>query len=483
MARRGWRCGSPWRACATGCGRTALPNGSPPCRRAGSRCENGSNPLERASRAVYRRAERPRPRRHARAGARASASRADGDVSPHRPGSAAEAIGPIAAPLDHSLRVLGPTRAVPAILNALPDGRAIGSKALPTGSTTGLRRRRRRSNCGCSAWFPSRGASLTCSKSPGSPLPISAGCCCCGSCDCRAARIGRKYGDGCSRGCPGTEPRDRRRHRGGASPHPAWPRPLRQQRGRGFGRSQRDRQRAARRRSASIAGSPERLDRRRVSLALVQCCRADDPGHSSNGDRPQSPYRLGRRICMPRAVNCSTSPICRRAKSANAGCASGCAGERIARWWCAIRRTDRSFPMRQSSAASGTVRWRCGGSATTRRTRSPALLAINRAPDWASFRQAAAGLGVPGETLVYADDTGRIGRQIAAWLPLRHPDPPADVVSPLAAAAAWHGRVTAADLPCETDPPSGFFVSATTGHPTARCRSAGSSRQMIAPSG
>jgi len=89
-----------------------------------------------------------------------------------------------------------------------------------------------------------------------------------------------------------------------------------------------------------------------------------------------------------------------------------------------------------------------------------ALLAINRAPDWASFRQAAAGLGVPGQTLVYADDTGRIGRQIAAWLPLRHPDPPADVVSPLAAAAAWQGRVTAADLPCETDPPSGFFVSA-----------------------
>jgi penicillin G amidase len=36
-------------------------------------------------------------------------------------GRLAEAIGPIAAPLDHSLRVLGPTRAVPAILDALPE--------------------------------------------------------------------------------------------------------------------------------------------------------------------------------------------------------------------------------------------------------------------------------------------------------------------------------------------------------------------------
>jgi penicillin amidase len=89
-----------------------------------------------------------------------------------------------------------------------------------------------------------------------------------------------------------------------------------------------------------------------------------------------------------------------------------------------------------------------------------ALLAINRARDWPEFRAAADGFAVPGQNLVYADCHGRIGRLRAAWLPRRASRPPDDVVSPLAHAAHWADYVTAAHLPAELDPPSGFIVSA-----------------------
>lgn len=89
-----------------------------------------------------------------------------------------------------------------------------------------------------------------------------------------------------------------------------------------------------------------------------------------------------------------------------------------------------------------------------------ALLAINRARDAASFRRAAAGVAVPGQNLVFADSAGRIGRLPAAWLPRRAPVPPADLVSPIAAAAAWMERATSPDFLAEIDPPRGFVASA-----------------------
>lgn len=89
-----------------------------------------------------------------------------------------------------------------------------------------------------------------------------------------------------------------------------------------------------------------------------------------------------------------------------------------------------------------------------------ALLAINRARDWPSFRHAAAGLAVPGQTLVCAVAAGTIGRMAAAHLPRRPRAPPADFVSPVSAATGWDQIVTAKDLPAETDPPRGFAVTA-----------------------
>ncbi len=89
-----------------------------------------------------------------------------------------------------------------------------------------------------------------------------------------------------------------------------------------------------------------------------------------------------------------------------------------------------------------------------------ALLALNRARDWTEFRRTLEDFAVPGQTLVYADGGGRVGRLRAAWLPRRTAAAPSDLVSPSAAAAAWTECATAADLPAEFDPPHGFVVSA-----------------------
>jgi penicillin amidase len=98
-----------------------------------------------------------------------------------------------------------------------------------------------------------------------------------------------------------------------------------------------------------------------------------------------------------------------------------------------------------------------------------ALLSINQARDWNSFQRAAAGYAVPGQTLVYADCNGHIGRLLAASLPRRAVMLPDDLVSPpaAAAAAAWATRVTAAELPTVFDPPCGLVVSANDRPPPA----------------
>ncbi|CAA7626472.1 conserved hypothetical protein [Magnetospirillum sp. UT-4] len=89
-----------------------------------------------------------------------------------------------------------------------------------------------------------------------------------------------------------------------------------------------------------------------------------------------------------------------------------------------------------------------------------AWLDIARAGDWTEFAAAAAGLAVPGQTLVYADGDGHVGKLAAAHLPRRPPTPPADAVLPPEAAAAWDDLATAAELPRLFDPPGGIVVSA-----------------------
>ncbi|HET6224361.1 MAG TPA: penicillin acylase family protein, partial [Dongiaceae bacterium] len=89
-----------------------------------------------------------------------------------------------------------------------------------------------------------------------------------------------------------------------------------------------------------------------------------------------------------------------------------------------------------------------------------AMLAVNRARDWREFRQALAGFALSSQNFLYADRQGNIGQLTAAQLPARPPTPPANIVHPLADAAAWEHIVTSADLPSSYNPPSGFLASA-----------------------
>jgi penicillin amidase len=89
-----------------------------------------------------------------------------------------------------------------------------------------------------------------------------------------------------------------------------------------------------------------------------------------------------------------------------------------------------------------------------------AMLAVNRARDWHEFQGALSGFALSSQNFLYADRQGNIGQLTAAQLPARPPTPPADIVHPLADAAAWERIVTSAELPRSYNPPSGFLASA-----------------------
>ncbi len=89
-----------------------------------------------------------------------------------------------------------------------------------------------------------------------------------------------------------------------------------------------------------------------------------------------------------------------------------------------------------------------------------ALLAVNRARNWDEFRAALAGFALSPQNFLYADSAGNIGQVTAAHLPRRPNLPPADIVRPLADAAAWDSIATSAELPAAYNPPAGFLASA-----------------------
>ena len=89
-----------------------------------------------------------------------------------------------------------------------------------------------------------------------------------------------------------------------------------------------------------------------------------------------------------------------------------------------------------------------------------AMLAVSRAHSFAGFRAAFETFAVPGQTMLYADREGNIGRVLAAWLPGRS-GPPADIVLGTAAHdAAWGALWTSAELPHSYNPQEGYLVSA-----------------------
>ncbi|HEU5314969.1 MAG TPA: penicillin acylase family protein [Chloroflexota bacterium] len=88
-----------------------------------------------------------------------------------------------------------------------------------------------------------------------------------------------------------------------------------------------------------------------------------------------------------------------------------------------------------------------------------ALVDLNRATDWQSFRAALSRWAVPAFNFVYADSTGRIGYQCAGRIPVRgrvtrgyrFASKPED---------RWVGYVPSDSLPREQDPPRGYVATA-----------------------
>lgn len=91
-----------------------------------------------------------------------------------------------------------------------------------------------------------------------------------------------------------------------------------------------------------------------------------------------------------------------------------------------------------------------------------ALLALDQARDWESFRAALSDFAVPGQNVVYADREGHIGYQATGMVPIRRPGH--DGRAPAAGwepDTAWTGRHVPYDaLPNVLDPESGIIATA-----------------------
>jgi penicillin amidase len=89
-----------------------------------------------------------------------------------------------------------------------------------------------------------------------------------------------------------------------------------------------------------------------------------------------------------------------------------------------------------------------------------AILGVNRATDWTSFREALRSFGAPAQTFLYADVEGHIGLQIPGLYPIRRSGDGSVPVPGWDLAYEWTGYVPFDDLPYVFDPPSGVIVTA-----------------------
>src|SRR5690606_27006461 len=89
-----------------------------------------------------------------------------------------------------------------------------------------------------------------------------------------------------------------------------------------------------------------------------------------------------------------------------------------------------------------------------------ALVALNKATDWTSFRAAAALFAVPSQNLVYADVDGNIGYQAPGRIPRRGAGDgtwPAPGWDP---SYEWTGYLSFVQLPSVLNPEQGWVVTA-----------------------
>jgi penicillin amidase len=91
---------------------------------------------------------------------------------------------------------------------------------------------------------------------------------------------------------------------------------------------------------------------------------------------------------------------------------------------------------------------------------SEAVLALQRASDWESFRGAFATLDAPSQNVVYADVEGHIGYFCCGRVPFRRQPPTGLPVSGWDADRTWERFLTVDEVPQVLDPPGGAVITA-----------------------
>lgn len=90
-----------------------------------------------------------------------------------------------------------------------------------------------------------------------------------------------------------------------------------------------------------------------------------------------------------------------------------------------------------------------------------AMLAVSKATSFDEFRSAFSTFSLPGQNMLYADVDGNIGEVMAVRLPAREREVPADMTTPPAASdAAWSRMLGGGELPFSYNPDKGFLASA-----------------------
>ncbi len=113
-----------------------------------------------------------------------------------------------------------------------------------------------------------------------------------------------------------------------------------------------------------------------------------------------------------------------------------------------------------SGAPDGAYEVSLQWTALTPGTTAQAIFAINRARDWAGFRQAAALFDVPAQNLIYADVDGNIGYQSPGTIPIRKAGDGTVPLPGWTSANGWDGSVPFDAMPSVLNPERGYIVTA-----------------------
>lgn len=89
-----------------------------------------------------------------------------------------------------------------------------------------------------------------------------------------------------------------------------------------------------------------------------------------------------------------------------------------------------------------------------------AIFAVNKATDWASFREGAKLFDVPSQNLVYADVDGNIGYQAPGLIPIRRSGDGTVPQPGWTSSTGWAGYLTFDSLPSQYNPAAGYIVTA-----------------------